>query len=554
MLRTLHVANFGVFDDGAIEIPKGLVCVTGETGAGKSLLVDAIKLLLGARAEASCVRLGEKEAVVEAVFDCSHLPLVAEAFAEAGYEPEDGEVTLRRTVGADGRGRVWIQGRLATVRQLRELGGRILSVAGQHAFIGLGVARERLAMLDAHARLREQVAEFARRYGTFCNTKERLAELRARQAERAARQDYLEYVIRQVEAVSPQLGEVEALTSEISVLRGAARLKELSAQVCDCLYEGAQSAHDLVSRALLAAREMARIDSRATAFAERIDALRIELGEVARDTRRHAEAISDDPARMAAVEERLEALKGLARRYGGSVEAALATAKAARDELLALEGAQEQAAGLEQEAQALHDELVFLAGQLTEARTKAADDLSKKVTAVLQGLAMEGASFEVKVMPAELSETGADAVEFMVQTNPGEGSGPVSEVASGGELSRISLAIYSVLSEAAGTPVMVYDEIDAGVSGAVANRMGEVLEKAARSRQVLVVTHHGQIAARAAAHFLVEKQTAHGRTTASIRRLEREDRVLEVARMLGGNSLTAVAHAQELLAQGAQAQ
>jgi len=549
MLRTLHVANFGVLGDVTAEFPPGLVCVTGETGAGKSLLVDAMKLLLGARADPSDVRLGEREALVEAVFDVSGSPGAAAALADAGYDVEDGEVALRRIVGADGRGRAWIQGRVATARDLRELGGRLLSVAGQHAFIGLGVPRERLAMLDAHAGLGGRIHSYEERFRAFRDARAALDDLRAKQAERAGRQDYLEYVVRQIESVGPRPGEPDALGAELSVLRGAARLKELAAEVSDALYEGAPSAFDTAGRALQAAREIARIDPRAAAFAARLESAQIELREVARDLSAHAEGLSDDPGRLAAVEERLEALKALTRRFGGSIDAVLATAQSARDELVALAGATDRSGRLAEEVETLRAEVTALAAGLTEARAAAARTLSEAVTGAVRGLAMEGASFEARLSPSELSETGADAVEFAVETNPGEGWGPVAEIASGGELSRFTLALYSVLSATVGTPVMVYDEIDAGVSGAVADRMGEVLAIAAGSRQVLVVTHHGQVAARAAAHFSIEKRTEEGRTAARLVELDAKGRLAEVARMLGGKTVTprVLAHAKELL-------
>jgi len=549
MLKTLHVSNLGVLGDVEVDFPGGLSCLTGETGAGKSLLVDAIELLLGARADAGLVRQGEREAAVEALVDLSGAAEARVAFEAAGYPVDDGEVRLRRVVGADGRGKAWIQGRLATARELRDLCGTVVSVAGQHAFIGLSQARERLAMLDAFAGTAADLARYGERWAAYRQARDALDTLRARQAEREARAEYLRFVAQQIEALDPQPGEIESLTAEAQVLRGAERLRELASGVTDALYEGAPSASDGLGLALHAARDMARIDGRAEAFAKRLESLQIEARDICRDVESYATSVDLDPGRLARVEDRLDALKGLARKHGGSLETVAETRVAARAELADLDGAGEQADRLEDETGRLRAEIERLSAALTSVRRAAAADMSRRVTEAVQGLSMEGATLDVRVDPVEPGETGADRVDFLVETNRGEGWGPVTDVASGGELSRITLALYSVLSASVGTPVMVYDEIDAGVSGAVAERMAAVLDSAACHRQILVVTHHGQVAAKGAAHFLVEKATNDDRTQAFVRRLEGEDRLAEIARIIGGQTITdaVLRHAREML-------
>lgn len=550
MLRTLHVANFGVLGDVAVDFGRGLSCLTGETGAGKSLLVDAIKLLLGARADASDVRAGEREAVVEAVFDLDGDAALAAAFAEAGCDPEDGEIHVRRVVGADGRGRAWLQGRLTTARELRDLVGRLVSVAGQHAFIGLGVPAERLAMLDAYAGLGAEVAAYRERFQAWRRVRAELDDLRARQADRAARRDYLEYVVGQVDALAPTPGEDATLAGQAAVLRGAEQLRGLAGTAGNALYEGDPSAFDVLGHALAAVRDMARIDARTAELATRLESLQIDVREAARELADYAESVDLDPAQLERVETRLDALRGLARRHGGSLDGAIAARDAARAELDGIGDADDRSGRLSDQADALRAEVDALAAGLTSRRIHASERMSAEVTEVVRGLAMAGATIAIRVSPCEPGESGADRVDFRVETNPGEGWGEVADVASGGELSRITLGLYAVLSRSVGTPVMVYDEIDAGVSGGVADRMGEVLHRAARARQVLVVTHHGQVAARGDAHYLVEKATADGRTVASIRALDGEDRVLEIARIIGGATLTdaVLRHARELVA------
>ncbi|HOE83118.1 MAG TPA: DNA repair protein RecN, partial [Myxococcota bacterium] len=538
MLKTLHVSDFGVLGDVLVDFDAGLSCLTGETGAGKSLLVDAIKLLLGARASAGDVRAGAEEAMVEAVFDLGDDQELKALFTQAGYQIDDGEVHVRRTVGADGRGRAWLQGRITTARELGNLIGRLVSVAGQHAFIGLGVPAERLAMLDAFAGVSQEVAAYKKVYSKFKQACDALEELVENQAEIAARRDYLQFVVSSFDTVDPAPGEDQSLASQAAVLENAEHLKTLATSAIAAIYEESPSAHDLLGGAVGAAREMARIDSRVAEIAGRLESVLIDLREIQRDLGSYSESIDVDPGQLQAVHDRLDALRSLARRHGGTLDAAISAAEAARAELSKMDSTTDSVEALQAKADALRSELDVLAAGLTARRTQAATKMSAEVTKVVRSLAMAGATVEIRLSPTEPSESGADRCDFAVETNPGEGWGEVASVASGGELSRITLALYAVLSKTVGTPVMVYDEIDAGVSGGVADQMGQVLNRAGKTRQVLAVTHHGQVAARADAHYLVEKATEAGRTLATIRRLDGEERVQEIARIIGGSKLT----------------
>ena len=549
MLKTLHVTNLGIFGDVEADLPRGLVCLTGETGAGKSLLVDAIKLLLGARADPAEVRHGEKSALVEAVFDLSGRDGLLQALEEGGYEAEDGEVHLRRTITADGRSKAWIQGRLSTARELRELAVRMVSIAGQHAFMSLGVPKERLAMLDSYAGLTGDVSKYQDRFHDYRSARERLESLESGEAEKESRQDYLEFVIGQIEELAPEPDEDEKLASVAAVLKETDRLRELALAAGNDLFDGEPSAFDTVGQALKALHEAVGIDSELRDLAERMESVQIEPREAARDLTAYVGRLESDPGRLAAVEDRLHALKGLIRKYGGSLEAVLRTQDSSQAELDAMAGESDDVEALRQEVGEREVEVRKMADALTDKRTKAVGDMSAAVTDALHKLDMEGARFYAELEPVEPGESGADRLVFRVRTNPGEGVGPVEEMASGGELSRIALSLFSVLSSAVGTPVMVFDEIDVGVSGGVADRMGDVLDRAANDRQVLVVTHHGQIAARANAHFLVDKRTEEGRTLAGLTPLHGSPRTEEIARMVGGRKITrkVLAHAKELL-------
>lgn len=549
MLKTLHVRDFGIIEEVLLDLTPGLVAVTGETGAGKSLIVDAIALLLGQRADAGVVRHGARRAVVEAVVDVRAAPDLARDLAKTGFELEDGEVRLTRVVQADGGSRAFVQGRLATVKDLKEVGGRLLAIAGQHAFTRLSQARDRLLMLDAFAGLGANRSAYEERYRAWRGAVASLKSLRSQAAERAARQDYLEFVIRQVTAVAPREGEVEDLLAEREVLRQTERLKALASTAVHHLYEGDGAAFDSLGRAAQDLHEMARVDGTLQDLVRRVEAARIEAREVARDIGAYIARVSADPARLQAIEDRIEAIRSIERRYGGNTAAVLATLNAAREELAGMALASDEDGRLAAEVEALEREVRDRAADLTRARRAAAEEMSRAVTARLRALGMEEAVLQVAVQAREPGETGADHVDFQIEANPGEGAGPVADRASGGELSRITLALYSVVSSSVGTPVLVADEIDAGVSGAVADRMGEVLAGAAGARQVLVVTHHGPIAARADTHLRVTKHTTGGRTVAQVAILDGEDRLREIARMIGGRTVTprSLAHAREML-------
>ena len=425
-----------------------------------------------------------------------------------------------------------------------------MSVAGQHAFIGLGVPAERLAMLDAFAGVSQEVAAYKKVYSKFKQACDALEELVENQAEIAARRDYLQFVVSSFDTVDPAPGEDQSLASQAAVLENAEHLKTLATSAIAAIYEESPSAHDLLGGAVGAAREMARIDSRVAEIAGRLESVLIDLREIQRDLGSYSESIDVDPGQLQAIHDRLDALRSLARRHGGTLDAAISAAEAARAELSKMDSTTDSVEALQAKADALRSELDVLAAGLTARRTQAATKMSAEVTKVVRSLAMAGATVEIRLSPTEPAESGADRCDFAVETNPGEGWGEVASVASGGELSRITLALYAVLSKTVGTPVMVYDEIDAGVSGGVADQMGQVLNRAGKTRQVLAVTHHGQVAARADAHYLVEKATEAGRTLATIRRLDGEERVQEIARIIGGSKLTetVLKHARELVA------
>lgn len=549
MIKTLHVSNLGIIREVVADLPGGLIVLTGETGAGKSLMVDAIALLAGERVRVDMVRQGAPKAVVEAVFDVSARSDLMVFLAEAGFEVEEGELRVSRIINADGGSKNFVQGRLVGAKELREIGSRLVTIASQHAYARISQPRERLLLLDAYAGLEAKRATVAQAYKRWRLAEERLEDLRRRAAERASREDYLRFVINQIEAVSPREGEVEELLAEREVLRQAERLKVLANAVADLLYSGERSACDILAKASKGLQEMASVAKDLTPFGQKVEAARIELRELAREIEAYGNKLALDPGRLQEMEERIDAIRALERRYGGSVQAVLATLKSAREELAALATIADDEERLSLDVKQFESDLKELCSALSKAREEAAKRLSEAVTFTLHQLGMNAASFEVAVVEREIGETGANAADFLVQTNPGEPVAPIASIASGGELSRITLALYAALSASAGTPVLVVDEVDTGLSGSAADKMGEVLEAVAKARQVLVVTHHGTVAARGNAHLVVSKREVNGRTEAEVAVLDKESRIIEIARMIGGQKITphTIAHARELL-------
>lgn len=552
MLKTLHCKDLGIIEDLVLDFSSGLVCLTGETGAGKSLVVDGLQLVLGARGDPSLVRHGARSCIVEAIFEVEGSEY--DGGPDGLYAPEDGEVRVTRVVGADGRSKAFIQGRLVAVRDLRRIIGKMVTIAGQHAFTSLCEEGERLVLLDAFGGLEGRVKEYEGSFRRWKEGEKRLEEMKRAQAERLARQDYLEFVVKQIEAARVQKGEVERLLAEANVLRQADRLKEAIVGALRALVGREGAALDGLSEAVALLGNGARIYKGVEGILERLEAVRIEVKEVARDLEASLRGLDLDPGRLYEVESRLKVLQGLMRKYGGSEEAVLRTLEEAKRELEVMASSEMEIERLEGEVAQAEAKVLEMARELSRLRREAAPKISEAVTKTLRLLGMEGATFEVLVEETPAQEKGIDKVEFLVETNPGEGKGRVEERASGGELSRIALAIYGAIASSAGTPVVVFDEIDVGVSGGVAEAIGEMLAKASKTRQILVVTHHPQIAARARTHFVVEKAVTGGRTVATARQVEGEERVLEIARMLGGKVLseTAIAHAKELLMRGAE--
>jgi len=558
VLRELRIENLLLIERAELRLGEGLNAITGETGAGKTVLAHSLDLLMGGKARPQIVRPGAGEAWVEGVFDLPEGLLAAPEMADVAERLPDGveEIVLGRRVSASGRTAAFLAGRSASAADLKLLGGRLLAFYGQHEHRKLTISSAQMEVLDGfagadHLALRERYREAQRE---CVRLDAELMELRERDGSRERDLDLYRYELSEIEEVAPDPAEGVDLAAERERLRHAERLREVAfgalASVAGADEDGGGAASALgAAESLL--RGVGGIDAELDALAERLGSLAVELGDVAGGLRGYVDGIDADPGRLVAVEERLEAIDRLQRKHGGSVESVLAHAERCRAEIERLEGAESRGA----EAQAALSEATAqrekLGKRLSKGRATAAGPLGQRVAEELERLAMPGAELEVELEPHPdgFGPNGRETVELRISPNPGMAPAPLRDAASGGELSRVMLAL-SGLGEGAGAGTLVFDEIDAGVGGKTARVVGERLRALGVGRQVLCITHLPQVASLASTHFRLEKDLGGGRAAATVQRLDGEAVVGEIRRMLGGESSDEAAdqHARELLA------
>ena len=566
MLAELTVRNLAVIEETRLVFGPGLNVITGETGAGKSLLVDALAFVLGGTADRGMMRRGADSMSVEAVFALDE-PRTREALAELGVEvdDEDGVAVLYREVHQEGRTVSRLNGRAVPVSTLRAVGGALVDIHGQGSHLSLLDPRFQMRVLDDFGGLGEHrdsvecaVAEVRRVQGELDES-----EAAIREAEQ--RRDLLAFQVDEIEAAAPVDGEEEALLRERNVLEHAESVRDACVAAYEALSEGDRNAADLAAEAL---DHLRRAPGAADALGAQIEALEsalVQLGDTAREVRRLAESVESDPARLAEIEERVELLRRLKRKYGGSESAVLAFAEDARTQLERIETADVRRGELERALDEASRSAGALAWGLSEARRSAAAALGEAIAAELGEVGLERASFDIAVeqheaddgLPAPdgrryaLAGSGIDRVTFSARTNPGEESRPLAKVASGGETSRMMLALNSALQTVSGAPSLVFDEIDAGIGSRAGEVVGRKLWTVGRRAQVLCVTHLPQIAAWADTHFRVGKAVEDGRTYSGAESLSEEERVGEVAGMLGSGAAVGQV-AREMLERAAQ--
>ena len=554
MLTELRVRDLAVIADARLELVAGLNVLTGETGAGKSMLVDALALLLGERADADLVRPGAERALVEGAFDVEARDGLTAELAELGVEPEDGRLVLKREIQSTGRSRAWVNGSPVTVGVLAEIGRRLVDLHGQHETQSLLRPEAQREILDLFA---DAAAEAAAVRGTWDHC-ERLAgeqrQLQERQADARRRADYLRHVAEEIERAKPRPGELEQVEAESRRLEHAEELGRLAEEVAQLLDGDDRSAGAALGHVSRLVASLERIDPEgASGWRGMLDAAVLNVEELARSLGSYREAIDLDPARLSAVERRRDALLQLDRKYGPGIERVIAAGQEARSELGLLDTAETDLGALARRLEEARRDLAERCRALTAKRTTAAKRLAKAVTTQLGALGMPDGRFRVGLSGLEPpSRFGAENVEFLVQLNPGMEERSLARSASGGELSRIMLALKAELARHDAVPTLVFDEVDQGVGGHVAGRVAAALASAAASHQVLVITHLPQVAAAAARHLVVAKASAAGVAQVDVKEVRGGDRVEEVAKMLGGDASleTAKRHAAQLLKKG----
>ncbi|MBZ0169506.1 DNA repair protein recN (Recombination protein N) [Candidatus Methylomirabilis lanthanidiphila] len=555
MLRELHITNFALIDELRAEFGPGLNVLTGETGAGKSIIIDALGLTLGMRGEAEQIRTGADGTTVEAAFDrCDEE--TRELLADSGIEhPSDEFLLVRRVLLREGKSKAYLNGRLSSSASLRSLGELLVDVHGQHQGVALTQPSRQRLLLDAYAGLTADVAAFRMLYGRRQTLRAELDVLRTGERQKAQRLDHLQYQRDEIAVARLVEGEEEALNQERTILMHAERLHAAAHLGYEGLYGEQGAVAGRLAAIVSKLKDAQRIDPRLQEVVDGCEAAMASVEDAAAQLRDYREGVAFDPERLEQVESRLHEIGKLKRKYGGSIAEVLACARSAEEELQRLTGSEERGQEIERELAMLKGTLAQRAAELTARRKAAAERLAAAVQEELRALRMEKAVFIVQIGPRSeaggsgLEANGADEVEFLIAPNPGEELKPMGRIASGGELSRVMLAIKAILAATDRIPTLIFDEVDVGIGGGMAAVVGQKLWAIAKERQVLSITHLPQIAALADRHFAIVKRVEGPRTGITVRVLEGEERVCEIARMLGARerSGTPLHHAREIL-------
>ena len=540
MLRSLHIENVAVIRRTDLELDHGFSVLTGETGAGKSMIIDSINLLLGNRVSKEIIRTGEEVATVSAVFEELSPTLIAR-LDEMGFHTEDGMLLLRRTLHSDGRSRAYLNGQMITQSMQREIVGQLISIHGQSDSQKLLQKAKHLELLDAFAKPTEELNAYSVVYSELQKCQKRLKEISQDEAEKVRLYEMLKYQIEDIDALKLKSGEEDALIAERDRLANAELIEKHVNLAFRALRGGEKTnACDLIRRAEQSVRSLHELIDGTDQLCERLLTVSSELEDVAELLLASAPDTGEDPtARIDRIEARLDGISKLKRKYGSSIDEVLAFRASAKARLEELECSDETRLMLEKDIKSLTQEAKKAAFALTQKRRSAAKAITKEVTETLAFLDMPKVKFDILIKDAPLGALGCDDVEFMIATNPGEPLLPMIKIASGGELSRIMLALRSVLNDSDGASTVIFDEIDTGVSGKTSRKIGIKLKETGRDTQVLCVTHSAQIASLADTHFRILKKECGGRVETEVLHLAHEERVEEVARILGGIEITA---------------
>ena len=554
MLSSLQIENVAVIQKANVHFEKGLNVLTGETGAGKSILIDSINAILGNRTSKDLVRTGAAKAVIRAAFE-DVPPAVLDSLEKAGYERSEA-LLLSREITAEGKSTCRINGMPATAAVLRELCGGLININGQHDSVGLLNPARHEGILDAYAQNSAEYQAYYAIYRELVGVKKTLDAMITDESEKQRRIDLLSYQVQEIDDAGLTAGEEQTLESRRKVLANASTIRDRIAQ-CYALLSGgdeAPGAVDLLGEASNAVDAAAQLDGELSAGAGQLLDLYYTAKDVAADLIGRLDAYDTNDAELDEIEQRIDLIYKLRRKYGDTVEDILAFGERARKELEMIQSSQERVEHLQKEQRRLYTLAREKAEALTQTRLKAFDELNKRISGTLDFLNMPGVRMTLRHSRSPLASHGQDSIEFYISTNPGEAPKPLAKIASGGELSRITLAIKNAMADKDAVPTVIYDEIDSGVSGKAASRIGEVLRQSAEGHQILCITHTAQIAALADCHLLIQKNITNERTYTEIHPLDENGRVEALARLISGDHVTelSLANAREMLGRNAE--
>ena len=549
MLLGLNLKNFAIIDDLSINFGKGLNIITGETGAGKSIIVDAINIILGDRATADIIKSGKEEAQIEALFDTGKIMALKAKLDSFGFETKGDELLIKRVISRKGRGRVFINGSMSTFLILGQITEGIIDIFSQHEHQTLLKEDKHLDVLDEFAGLRVLTQDFSELFHRYVMTKRELEESERDQRSQVEKEDFIKFQCAEIDSARLQAGEDGRLEDERGRLANAERLYSIVQEAYESLYEGQKSALDILKRVNMQVEGAIKIDSGLTETSKSIERGVVEIQDAAFALRDYASEIRFDPDRLNSIDNRLQEIRKLKRKYNGDIEEILEKRRIMEEDLAKISRYEERVKALGEEIHKLEVRINESAKELSEKRHSAATRLISEVRDELGKVSMKGGKFVVGFHKKELSSSGYDKSTFLFSANPDEEPKPLTRVVSGGELSRIMLVLKEILARVEGGSVLIFDEADSGVGGAVAETVGRKIKNLSKTYQVICITHLPQIAKFADTHFTVAKTFENNKTRVQVKVLDYEERVKELARMLGGLKITekTVEAAREML-------
>lgn len=553
MIHHLYIKDFAVIDQLDLSFGSGLNLLTGETGSGKSIIVDAIGIALGERADSDTVRGGCDKALVEVVLDASDSSEPIRIMEEAGISTDDEQIIISREISKNGKSQCRINGRPATVSLLKSITDRLVDTHGQHEHQFLLKPEHHMPVLDAWCGSKADVlkADIAGQYAHLCELRRRVRQLKSDERERARLIDLYQFQSDEILSAKLIPGEEEDLESEKLILANAEKLNESASTAYELIRDRGDDgcALDILGDALNSIQDIVDIDPQLQPLVETMQSAIYQVEDAARELRAYRDTVEFNPERLKEADDRLDLLRTLKKKYGDTIEEIIEYGKELSEKLNSLMNNEEMTQTLDHDINKSLADVLSLAEELSAIRRAGAVEFTNRIENELAGLGMQNAVFRINIEKTDLDSTGIDKIEFLISANPGEDPKPLAKIASGGEMSRIMLAIKSVMASIDQIPTLIFDEIDVGVGGRTAEVIADKLEFLSGNAQVFCITHLPQIACRPGEHFAIEKQTNDGRTSVSVRRLDRDDRVNEISRMLGGAKPTdtAIRHAMEML-------